>query len=45
MAFSFTNAGAGTAMGSPGVNLQIGPDLEDIQTEVYHSLRLWKKHC
>ena len=31
MAFSFANAGVGSA-----ANVQTGPDLEDIQTEVHY---------
>jgi hypothetical protein len=41
MAFSFANAGMG---GSPAVNVQAGPPLEDIQTEVLYPSRLLEKH-
>jgi hypothetical protein len=36
MAFSFANASGGSAAQAAGANVQTGPDLEDIQTEVHY---------
>jgi hypothetical protein len=45
MAFSFP--GTPPAASAAGVNIQSGPDLEDIQTEVHYTRRLFSAivHC
>ena len=43
MAFGFANTGTGPSLGSPAANLQTGPELEDIQTEVDRPLQPFKK--